>query len=187
MGKHSTPCKYVQERRWCRLCSAQGQARFVVLPGAEPLCRRPPGDRLRPWRDPLPCLPPQGGEAPTATRGWTSGAPPSPSSPLLLRAARGAQVSRRGAPGSQRGVWSGKNRCFLAREHHGRSLPAATPRSAPGEAPVQAQGWRSHGPAGKAERTTTPASSRSRIHGQESHSLPEQGLHLGEVCSRGQS
>lgn len=43
------------------------------------------------------------------------------------------------------------------------------------------------GPAGEAESTTTPASSRSGVHGQESRSLPEQGLHRGEVCSRGKS
>lgn len=75
MGKHSTPCKYVQVRHWCRLCSAQGQARFVVLPGAEPLCHQLPGGHVQLWRDPLPCLQQQGGEAPTATRGWARSGP----------------------------------------------------------------------------------------------------------------
>lgn len=27
MGKHSTPCKYVQVHHWCRLCNSPGEAR----------------------------------------------------------------------------------------------------------------------------------------------------------------
>lgn len=65
-------------------------------------------------------------------------------------------------------------------------FPAGIPGSTSGEAPILC-GTEERGLASRAESTSNLASSRSGIHGQESHSLPEQGLHLGEVCSRGKS
>lgn len=109
MGKHSTPCKYVHH--WCCLCNSPGQARFAVLPGTGPgHCWLPGG-----------IVQQQGGEAPMAAwgwvrsrpAGWSSGTPPSPSSPLLARADHGEQVSCRGALKCQRGVGVGRKGVFL--------------------------------------------------------------------------
>lgn len=124
MGKHSTPCKYVQVHHWCRLCNSPGEARSRGTAG----CREAESGRGRTRSPASSCrvarpLRPHGagrGAGPLAGQAAPRRAPAVPCLRGLTVGRRGhAEVPRR----AQRGVCSGAKRRFLALEHQaGRSL-----------------------------------------------------------------
>lgn len=185
MGKHSTPCTYVQVRPWCRQCNPPGEARFAVPPRRGAGRRWLPGGPARPRLGPLPCPHPAGWRGPYGRPGLGEAgqaaprrAPAVPCSPGLTAGPRRlAEVPR----GVREGSGAGRNGVARHSNTTAGHSPLLDPAS--GGAPVPSRGRRS--PAESA--AAAPASSRSGIHRQESRSLPEQDLHLGEVRSRGKS
>lgn len=196
MGKHSTPCKYVHH--WCHLCSSPGPAGFamLVLPGVGAGHCWLPGGRAQQHPDPFPGLQQQGARPlrpPGA--GWGAGLLAGHTAPCQAWQSpapegwpRGIGVMKKCPGVSEKGL-ERRKRCFLALELHSWPLPTAIPGSARERlpfCPVPSHpvdgGVR---PCRRGREPHRPGLFSNGFHGQESHSLPVQGLHLGKVCSRG--